>query len=163
MWTIAPAGPEDADRVRQLNEALFPDYGGFGSMLTRFFHTQGVTTFLALEGERAVGYVMFGFMPWSQDPSEDAWIADLLALGVLPERQRRGVGQRLLARMLEVVEEMAGWRELREIQLTCAADNRAALAFFERYGFQVRDRAHGRFSSGQAAWRLARPLTAGHA
>ncbi|HOX45108.1 MAG TPA: GNAT family N-acetyltransferase [Myxococcota bacterium] len=163
METIVPAGPADTDSVRKLSEALFQPYGGFGQLLTRFFSTQGVTTFLAREGEQAVGFVMFGFLPWSHDPADDVWIADLLALGVLPGHQRRGVGQRLLERMLQVSEEMAGWRELREIQLTCAADNHAALAFFGRFGFQVRDRSHGRFSSGQEAWRLARPLTAGRA
>ncbi len=161
MLEIVPAGPAELESVRRLNEALFPAQGAFGQMLARFFSTQGVTTFLAREGDEALGYVMFGFLPWGNDPEAEAWIADLLALGVLPARRRRGLGQQLLGRMLAVVEEMAGWRDVREIQVTCAADDRVAQAFLARHGFQVRDRAHGVFATGQPAWRLARPLTAG--
>jgi ribosomal protein S18 acetylase RimI-like enzyme len=56
------------------------------------------------------------------------------------------------------VRHMADWRDVREIQLTCAESNQAAVAFFTRYGFRVVDQHHGRYANGQTALRLAKPF-----
>lgn len=158
MWTIEPAGPADRQEIAALGEELFVGVGEVGRLLPRLFATPGVTTFLARERGQALGLIMFGFVPWTRPEADDAWLADLLALGVRSAERRRGLGRALYARMLEVVEQMATWRELRELQAVCPADQPAALAFFEQAGFSVQDRRHGRYADGRLAWRLVRPL-----
>lgn len=63
---------------------------------------------------------------------EDARIT-LVALYVDPDRWRQGVGGALLASALERVAR----RGCREAVLWVLPENRAALAFYERFGFEV--------------------------
>jgi hypothetical protein len=53
---------------------------------------------------------------------------------------------------------MGEWRDVKEIQLTCAKGNQAGLSFFSRHGFSVIDPRHGTYSGGQAAVRMAKRL-----
>jgi ribosomal protein S18 acetylase RimI-like enzyme len=102
---------------------------------------------------------MLGFLPWSGGAEEgNPWISDLLAIAVVPEQRRRGIGDALMQRMFGLVEEMSEWRDVKEIQLTCAEGNQAGLGFFQKHGFSVIDPHHGTYSGGQPALRLARRL-----
>ncbi|MBN2497537.1 MAG: GNAT family N-acetyltransferase [Deltaproteobacteria bacterium] len=159
MIAIVPAQPADVERVRSISSEVFSVYGDYASILPRFFATHGVTTYLARRADEAVGFVMLGFLPWNAGEEDDAWIADLLAIAVLPAHQRCGVGKALMGQLEKLIGEMSEWRDLKEIQLTCAAGNEAGLAFFEQHGFRVIDRQHGAYSAGQRAWRLARRLS----
>ena len=73
------------------------------------------------------------------------------------EKEREKSQRVSLKKNLALVEEMADWRDIREVQLTCAAGNERALEFFRRQGFVVSDPDHGRYSSGQPAVRMSRP------
>jgi len=159
MATVEASRPEDVAAVRRIAEAVFKEYGAYGRLLPRFFASQGVATFVARLAGTTVGFVMMGFLPWQGGEGQTGgWIGDLLAIAVDPAHQRKGIGSQLMQQGLELACRMSEWRDLREIQLTCAADNRAALRFFARHGFQVRQERHGSYAGGQAAMRLARPF-----
>jgi len=161
MFEIAPGLPEDLAGVEAVSQQAFADYGDYAGLVGKFYATQGVHSFVAREGQRLVGFVLLGFMPWTggePDDERDWWIGEVLAIAVAEGQRGRGAGRALMERALALVAEMGEWRDLKEIQLTCAAGNQPALDFFARYGFQVADRNQGTYSSGQAAWRLARPL-----
>jgi ribosomal protein S18 acetylase RimI-like enzyme len=159
MAFIEPARPEDVAQVGKISEAAFEDYGEYGKIVAKFFTSQGVTTYVARVGTEVVGFIMLGFLPWTGSAEEgNPWISDLLAIAVVPEQRRRGIGDALMQRMLQLVEEMSEWRDVKEIQLTCAEENRAALDFFKKYGFEVIDPRHGSYSGGQPALRLAKRL-----
>jgi ribosomal protein S18 acetylase RimI-like enzyme len=159
MFRIEPGRPEDLGLVREISGQVFSEYGDYGEVLPRFFATQGVHSFVAWEATRAVGYLLIGFLPWSGgEQDQEWWLADLLAVAVTPDRQRQGVGRHLLERALQLVAEMAGWRDIKRIELTCAATNQAALDFFAQHGFEVIDPHHGTYSGGQPAQRLAREV-----
>ena len=159
MASIDPAQPEDVVAVGKISESAFEDYGEYGKIVAKFFTSQGVTTYVARAGEEVVGFIMLGFLPWSGGAEEgNPWVSDLLAIAVVPEQRRRGIGDALMRQMFKLVEEMSEWREVKEIQLTCAAGNQAGLDFFEKYGFCVIDPNHGSYSGGQPALRLAKRL-----
>ena len=160
MIEIVEAKPADIEEIRRLAMDVFAPYGEYGNVLPRFFTTPGVHSYLAREGDRVRGFVMLGFLPWSgpEEDKQEAWVADLLAIAVEAEAQRKGLGRRLMQQVDSLLAEMAEWRDLKEIQLSCAADNHAALAFFQDLGFVVADKGHGNYSGGQAAWRLSRKL-----
>jgi ribosomal protein S18 acetylase RimI-like enzyme len=159
MLQIEAGRPEDAGAVESLAAEVFEAYGDYGRIIPRFYSTQGVHSFIARDAGELIGFVLLGFMPWTGGESDqDWWMGDLLAIAVTPDRQGRGIGRRLMSEVDRLVGEMAGWRNLKEIQLTCAADNQAGLEFFARLGYRVVERNHGSFSNGQSAWRLARTL-----
>jgi ribosomal protein S18 acetylase RimI-like enzyme len=159
MAAIEPARPEDVVMVGKISESVFEDYGEYGKIVAKFFTSQGVTTYVARVGTDVVGFIMLGFLPWSVGAGEgNPWIADLLAIAVVPERRRQGIGSALMQRMFELVGEMGDWRDVKEIQLTCAEGNQVGLDFFSRYGFSVIDPRHGSYSGGQAAVRMAKKL-----
>lgn len=57
-----------------------------------------------------------------------------VAMGVSPAWQRQGVGSRLLAAVLEVADN---WMNLRRVELTVYADNQAAIALYQKFGFET--------------------------
>lgn len=159
MIQIEAARPADVSQVRRMAAEVFSQYGDYARILPRFFASPGVQTYLARRGDEAVGFVMLGFIPWSgKDTSSDDWIGDVLALAVVAGARRQGVGSRLMARARQLAQEIGRVRNIRELQLTCARTNHAGLAFFSHHGFRVIDPAHGWYSGGQPAVRMAGPV-----
>lgn len=161
MIEIAPGQAEDLGSVDGICNQVFGDYGDYGQLVVKFYSTQGVHSFVAREAGQVVGFILLGFLPWTAgaaDDERDWWLGDVLAIAVADGFRGRGVGRALMERALSLVREMSEWRDLKGIELTCAADNQAGLSFFGRFGFEVVDRNQGAYSSGQVAWRLALPL-----
>ncbi len=155
MIVVKPGLPENQELVEEISSQAFSKYGDYGTLIPKFFATKGVHSFIAWDGDQAVGFALMGFLPWTgADTSDDWWIADLLAIAVDVDYRRRRVGTELMKKVMQLVQEMSGWREIKEIQLTSASDNEPALKFFKGFGFEVKDRFHGKYSSGQDAWRL---------
>jgi RimJ/RimL family protein N-acetyltransferase len=61
------------------------------------------------------------------------------------------VGRSLLSRVLQEARTREG---VREVRLTCAADNRPARALFAQAGFEVEREDDGTFAHGQRATRM---------
>lgn len=159
MLQIEAGRPEDASEVESLAAEMFEAYGDYGRIIPRFYSTQGVHSFVARDAGELLGFVLLGFLPWTGGAADrDWWVGDLLAIAVTPDRQGRGIGRRLMGEVHRLVSEMAEWRDLKEIQLTCSADNEGGLAFFDRLAYRVVDRSHGVYSNGQVACRMARTL-----
>jgi ribosomal protein S18 acetylase RimI-like enzyme len=162
MIPVEPAQPEDVEHIHRISKEVFDIYGDYGKILPRFFTSQGVTTYVARIGEDVVGFVMLGFLPWAKGEKEGSpWIADLLAIAVESGHQRHGVGSALMHQALDLVAQMSEWRDVKEIQLTCAESNQVGLNFFARHGFKISNPHHGNYSEGQVALRLTREFVSG--
>ena len=149
---------DDRESIREISSEVFDELGAYASLLDKFFQARGVFTYVARQDGRVVGFVMLGFVPWSGGSEQGApWIGDVLAIAVRPEVQGRGIGSALMKEALELAGEMAEWRDVRRLQLTCAKDNERAQEFFRRFGFEITDHEHGTYSSGQKAVRMSRP------
>jgi len=159
MASVLPAEPRNVEDIRRISEEVFGEYGDYGKILPKFFTTQGVTTYVAAIRDQVVGYVMLGFLPWTGGAQEgDPWIGDLLAIAVEPGHQGQGIGDALMRQVFDLTGQMSEWRDVREIQLTCAEDNQRGRKFFARYGFTLKNADHGSYSGGQKAVRLACPV-----
>jgi ribosomal protein S18 acetylase RimI-like enzyme len=159
MVVIEPSQRKDLTLIQAISEDVFSGYDAYVRLLPRFFTTQGVTTYMARTPEETVGFIMIGFLPWNAGKREgDSWIGDILAIAVVPRLQRRGIGRSMLDQAVSLVSQMADWRDVHEIQLTCAESNRAGVDFFTRCGFKIIDPHHGRFTNGQKALRMAKPF-----
>jgi ribosomal protein S18 acetylase RimI-like enzyme len=160
MALIETSQRSDLEHIQVICEDVFTGYDAYARLLPRFFATQGVTTYMAREAKKTVGFLMMGFIPWNTGKRDsDLWIADILAIAVASPMQRRGIGRTMLDQALSLMSQMAEWRDVREIQVTCAESNKAGIGFFTSYGFRVIDPHHGRYVSGQKALRMARPFS----
>jgi len=157
MVSVEEAKPEDIVFIREIANDVFCQYGDYSNIITKFFSAQGVSTFIARVPTEVGGFAMMGFLPWSGGEGKgNSWIADLLAIAVKPELQRQGIGTALMQGVMQLIQEMSEWRDIHEIQLTCAESNRVGLDFFVSKGFHVVDPVHGKYSSGQRAVRLSK-------
>jgi len=102
-----------------------------------------VTSLLAVEGERIVGHVLFSVLEIETGSGVVA-TATLSPLGVVPERQRAGIGSELVRRGLEV----------------CRERGRAAVvvvghpSYYPRFGFsaELAKTIRSRYSGAGEAW-----------
>ena len=85
-------------------------------------------------------------------------VADLLAIGVVPEHQRRGIGTRLLAHVIGVVSAVAPSHGIPDLRLTVAHTKVVWQRWYARSGFRVVDGEHGTYANGQRAIRMYRKL-----
>jgi ribosomal protein S18 acetylase RimI-like enzyme len=84
--------------------------------------------FFALDGPQVVGWA--DIVPyWAYALSH----CGSLGMGVHPDYRRQGLGRRLLTACIE----QAWARGLTRIELEARADNRAAIALYERLGFRI--------------------------
>jgi len=135
----------------------YRDLGDYTRILPSWLEQPGVLAWIDhdLQG-RGRGFAMLGF--YMEAPSANSEVvADLLALAVLPARQRRGIGAKLLTHVIEVAERVAPASRISQLRLTVAETNTGAQRLYERAGFRVID-GSATYDRGQRALRMARPL-----
>lgn len=103
MITIRPERPEDASRIRHVNEPAFgqPTEADLVDRLRR-----GCTDSLSLvaEDDAVVGHILF--TPVVVESEERRVLGMGLApMAVLPDRQRQGIGSQLVRRGLDILRE----------------------------------------------------------
>jgi GNAT superfamily N-acetyltransferase len=139
-------GPADAAFVKSAAH-VFSYLGDYPRILPTWLAHDGVVTHLAEEGDRTVGLTMLGFYP----APRARFVADLLAIAVVPSAQNRGVGRALLEHAIEEVKNARKRMTIRELRLSVAEDNDRALHLFHDFGFTLQPGEHGRYDRGQAA------------
>jgi ribosomal protein S18 acetylase RimI-like enzyme len=139
----------------------YQDLGDYTRILPSWLEQPGVLAWIDhdLQGGGR-GFAMLGF--YMEDPSGTGSgpaqvVADLLALAVLPSHQRRGIGSRLLAHVIDVAERVAPASRIHALRLTVAETNTGAQRMYARAGFRVVD-GSATYDRGQRALRMARPL-----
>ncbi|RQN38814.1 GNAT family N-acetyltransferase [Paraburkholderia tropica] len=63
-----------------------------------------------------------------------------IGVGVHGDWQRRGVGSRLMAEMLDLADN---WLGLRRLELKVFVDNEGAIALYRKFGFEIEGRLRG--------------------
>ena len=160
-------GARDAEWVRRTAAVVYAELGDYGKIIPSWMAHAGVMTFVETADEDAGdeatrrGFILIGFYePEPGDLSRGLLVADLLAIAVAPEHQRRGVGRTLLTFAIDVATEAGRQAPVREIRLTVADTNAPALALFGSMGFEVLDANHGAYDGGQRALRMRRRVGA---
>ncbi len=153
----------DADWIRRTAALVYAELGDYGKIIPSWMNHTGVMTFVEVAEDDGVeirrGFILVGFYePEPGDLSRGLLVADLLAIAVAPEHQRRGVGRTLLDFAIDVAAEASHHAPVREIRLTVAATNTPALALFRGAGFEVLDAQHGAYDGGQRAIRMRRAI-----
>jgi ribosomal protein S18 acetylase RimI-like enzyme len=148
---------DESDWVRDTAQVVYAPLGDYGTIIPGWMSHPGVLTYLEVdEHDTRRGFILLGF--YEPGDRKSALVADLLAIGVAPEHQRKGIGRTLLEFALDLSTEAARQTHVSEIRLTVAATNKPALALFRGAGFEVLDAHHGSYDGGQRAIRMVKKL-----
>jgi [ribosomal protein S18]-alanine N-acetyltransferase len=122
--SILWAGPEHAAELAQLHAGLFDKPWGTDAIAELLRHP-GSTSFLARLGgpSQPVGFIM------GQLAADEA---EILTLGVHKDRQRHGIGRRLV----EALARAAKKAEARRLFLEVGQNNAAAIGLYRGLGFK---------------------------
>ena len=113
----------DIDVVTELERVLFEDAWSPEMFWNELAQGDSRTYVVLTEDDEIVGYAGLAAMP------DEAYVQ---TLGVAPHRQRHGYGATLLQALLDEAKE----RGLNRVGLEVRVDNEAAIALYERFGFQ---------------------------
>lgn len=137
--SILWASPEDAVALAELHAGLFAKAWDADSFARLLGHP-GSTSFLARVGEPAqtAGFIV------SQLAADEA---EILSLGVHKDRQRHGIGRRLVEAMARAAKKA----EARRLFLEVGLSNAGALALYAGLGFREVGRRKGYYEHPGAA------------
>lgn len=103
VMTIRGERPEDASRVRHVNEAAF-GRPAEADLVERLRRACGDSLSLVAEDAAVVGHILFTPV-MVESPGRRVLGMGLAPLAVLPDRQRQGVGSQLVRRGLNLLRE----------------------------------------------------------
>ena len=145
------ASENDLDFISGLSAKVFSKYGTYDEIVLGWLQEPEVMTVIITGGTDPLGFAMVTL-------EREKWFeprrAHLLAIGVFPRQQRKGIGTALLEHM----EEIARKYGVEEMLLWTAVDNQQALSFFQNAGFHIVGSQDRYYSRGQAAMALSKKL-----
>jgi ribosomal protein S18 acetylase RimI-like enzyme len=163
---IRRATPSDHAGITGLAAEVYGDLGDYGSILPSWFVHPGVEVYVDTESDtvsdkasisRVRSFLLLGFFePLSQTNKQ--LLVDLLAIAVVPDCQRQGVGRKLLREAIRLATEAADGFSQADIRLTVSESNPVAQRLFSSEGFEILDPYHGTYDRGQRAIRMNRRL-----
>lgn len=142
--TLRAAEVDDAPGVA----ALYQSPAVFGALLQLPFPRESywrerlagadpdALNLLALIGDDIVGHAYLG----RPQPHARRRHVGAIGIAVRPDRQRRGVGNALLAAIIERAER---WMQMTRLELEVYVDNVAAIALYRKHGFVEEGRMRG--------------------
>ena len=139
------------DFIRRLSASVFSIFGHYDEILTGWFLHPGVITVIGSKNGQPVAFAML------QLGEKETWntsIGELLAIAVIPEHQRQGVGRALL----KYVENLALRFRLSAIHLHTGKDNLSAQYLFEKAGYKIAGAEKSYYPNGQSAVKMVKRL-----
>ena len=130
---IAEAGPAHAEVLAELHRRCFEQGGWNATEMVALIEAFGAFALVALEGDEPAGLALARVV---------ADEGEVLALGVVEERRRRGIAAMLLAAMAARCTDLGAGRLFLEV----AADNAAARVLYGAHGFAAVGRRPGYYA-----------------
>jgi ribosomal protein S18 acetylase RimI-like enzyme len=141
---VRPATDGDLNFVRGLSNQVFSVFGDYDEMVPHWIaNPECVSAVYVRDESRPLGFVVLSLS-----------IGEILAIAVIPDYQRSGIGSALLHYM----EFSATQRGLKMLLLHTAQENEAAQAFFGKAGFQVIGDQNSYYPKGQTALIMSKAI-----
>jgi ribosomal-protein-alanine N-acetyltransferase len=144
---LRPFRSADLETLYQIDQACFPPGVSYSrSELARFIGHRGSQTWIAVEGEAIVGFLIAhrGL----------GKVGHIVTIDVIESRRRGGIGSRLM----DAAEAWARQHGLESISLETAEDNLAAQRFYAAHGYYQVAKRQDYYGPGQAAWHMVKGL-----
>jgi ribosomal protein S18 acetylase RimI-like enzyme len=159
---IRLATPIDHAGITGIAAEVYEDLGDYGNILPSWFMHPGVEVYVDIDTEdkddsRVRSFLLLGyFEPLSTHNKQ--LLVDLLAIAVVPDCQRRGIGRALLLEAIRIATKAADGFTQADLRLTVSETNPVAQRLFSSEGFEILDPHHGSYDRGQRAIRMSRRL-----
>jgi [ribosomal protein S18]-alanine N-acetyltransferase len=128
---------EDISAISEIEQLSFKDpFPAY--FLSQLADANPDTFLVAVKGDKIVGYAVID--KW---PDQD----HLVSIAVLPESRRKGVGQALLAHLIEKLQTGS-------LRLEVRRSNKAALDLYRKNGFVQTGLAHSYYTDGEDALQM---------
>jgi len=151
---IREARFSDKGFIGRLSGKVFEMYGPYEEMVIGWFESGVTATLIALMDGKPVGFAMVGYL---LDAHGAGVTCELLAIAVEPEKERMGVGQRLM----EETEKRAAKRGEERLFLHTALENIGAQKLFVANGFQTGGIKMNFYPAGQDALAMYKEIAIG--
>ncbi len=145
--TIRPYEAKDFEVIYRLDQQCYPPgiaYSRFG--LRMFLAEPGARAWVAKEGGALPGFVLVRQVRSTR--------GHVITLDVRADRRRHGIGRALL----DTAEQWLAAQGIRRVRLETAVDNHAALAFWQRAGYEVTGILPGYYLDRDDAYRMEKEL-----
>ncbi len=139
----------DAHFIQNLSQQVFQQYGPYDETLIRWYLSGMTMTILAYAGQRPVGFAMLGK---STEDDLFSQIFECLAIAVVPDAQKNGIGTLLMKN----IENSAREQTAEMMFLHTASDNLPAQKLFESRGFEIKQLKKRFYPEGQDAVMMVR-------
>ncbi len=137
------ASEGDLDFLEKLSYEAFSIYGDYGEIVPRWLSNPNVLTLMYVNDVHPVGFAMFSV------PS-----GEILAIAVMPQYQRTGIGSALLRRITGLASQLG----LTRLTVHTADENAVAQLFFQKAGFEVIGSRERYYPQGQTALVMSRSI-----
>jgi len=152
---IRQALPDDLPFVRYLALEAFSIYGDYETILTDFFLSKGVYTYVAEEkckGEAVpVGILM---MAIRKQKRREPHFAEIMAIAVEKGSRGEGIGSCMIRFAKRWPLSLSGRISIPEVHLSVAESNVEGRSFFEHHGFEIFREEPWKYPAGQRAIRM---------
>ena len=152
---IRRARPDDLPFLRSLALEVFSIYGDYETILTDYFLSDGVYTYVAEKVRKGmaipVGILMLAIRKLRRQENH---IAEIVAIAVERGSQRYGIGSRLIDFAKQWPLSLSKKIPITEIHLSVAETNLSGRSFFLRQGFEKMQDEPWRYPAGQKAFRM---------
>lgn len=139
--------PSDLQTLYKIDQACFPPGIAYPmSELVHFITQRGSRTWVAEAGDDIIGFLIATL------EAEDT--AHIVTIDVVASSRRKGVGRTLM----DAAENWAKERRANILYLETAEDNLIAQRFYQARGYFKVEKIDGYYSSGGAAWVMAKRL-----
>ncbi|MBN8885546.1 MAG: GNAT family N-acetyltransferase [Rudaea sp.] len=145
--SIRPAVDADLGALLALERASFTTDHLSLRQYRQHLHSATATVLAAVDADGLLGKAVVFYRQGSD-------IARLYSIAVAERARGRGIAKSLLA----AVETAAHQRDCSRLRLEVRKDNAAAIALYERLGFQRFGEKHGFYEDGADAWRYQKVI-----
>lgn len=149
VYEVRPLATSDLDEVLRLNLRCFENGENYTKHTFSYLLSQpNAICFQAATAEGRMAGFLFVLVG-------DDGIAHITTVGVAPEHRRRGLAERLLGRLDEVLNE----KGISSIVLEVRVGNRAAQSLYRTCGFSVTQRISGYYNDGEDGFLMVKALS----
>lgn len=139
----------DFDAVYEVDQLCYsPDIAYSRRELRWYMHLPGADGVVAVYDERIAGFIL-----WARFENT----GHIITIDVLEEYRRMNIGTALL----QEAERRLAHRGAVQIELETATNNTAAIAFWNRHGYQTRGILQNYYPDGLNAYAMMKPLVSG--
>jgi len=145
------AGYFDKLFLSNLSKKAFGSFGDYGEIVLKWFESEYSRTLIATYKEMPVGFAMLGKPDNRNDPDNSA---ELLAIAVVSEYSRLGIGSNLMKRIDKIAYEMGA----KTLLLHTGVENKCAIKLFKNSGFKPWQIKNKFYPKGQDAFVMTKEL-----